>query len=110
LVVVSQKGSFDKMKKLFFLLSFAVVVASCTTAHEDTLVANPKEFTTIKMVSNIDTVAISVDTSRARLYQIENGLVTRIWVSQMSPEEVIGIPLFLIGFGFILGLSVDKKF
>lgn len=95
------------MKKLFFL-AFVVFIVSCTTKYKNTKVIDPKEFTTIKMVSNIDTIAVSVDTLGGKLYQIENGVATRVWVAKENAMETVLTTFFLITLGCLFGIFIIK--
>jgi len=98
------------MKNFILLAFFALILGSCNNPHyEDTVVKNPKTFTTMQMLSNIDTILVSVDTVDANLYQIENGLVTRNWIAPNDPPASIIFIFCIFVLGLILGLSVDKK-
>jgi len=89
--------------KNFILLAFLLILGSCNNPYyEDTVVENPKTFTTVGILSNVDTILVSVDTVDANLYQIENGLVTRNWV---APNNSVGL-VFLIVCVFALGFLV----
>lgn len=92
------------MKNFVLLAFFALILGSCNNPHyEATVVKNPKTFTTMQMLSNIDTILVSVDTVDANLYQIENGLVTRNWIAPNDPVALVLFSFCVFVLGFLVG-------